>query len=245
MFPEQAKGCLTANQVEAVQKVYAGPVTSTGVQIEPPHVAIGSELNWTAFSGTFIDYDIDTFRYLLFQQDPGPNFTMKNFDFDRDYRKVGLASIFIDHVNPDLRRFKSAGGKLLMYTGWNDVYEGLFNTVDYYETVERTMGGRKHTQDFYRLFVIPGMDHCSGGDGAFAIDYLKYIQDWVETDQPPEKIVGSHPRGARAITDDFGIKPIDEKDIAFSRPVYPYPVGTIYQGHGDPNLATSFGPQDP
>lgn len=46
--------------------------------------------------------------------------------------------------------------------------------------VEKTMGGRTATQELFRLFIIPGMDHCTGGDGPFAVDYLSYLEAWVE-----------------------------------------------------------------
>jgi hypothetical protein len=63
---------------------------------------------------------------------------------------------------------------------------------DYYETVERVMGGREATQDFYRLFAIPGMNHCTGGDGVFAFDYLRYLEAWAEHGQAPDVMIGAH-----------------------------------------------------
>src|SRR5262249_982491 len=111
-------------------------------------------------------------------------------DFDRDYRRLGAIEV-LEPTNPDIRRFKAAGGKLLAYTGWADP-EGVLNTTDYYDTVERVMGGRARTQDFFRLFVVPGMRHCSGGDGPYAIDYLTYLEDWVERGVPPDKLIGAH-----------------------------------------------------
>jgi hypothetical protein len=156
-------------------------------------------------------------------------------------------------INPDLRRFKARGGKLLSYTGWNDAIEGVLRTVDYYETAERTMGGPAATQDFFRLFVIPGMEHCSGGDGAFAVDYLSYLEAWVESGEAPAKLVGSHVKledlkfdnpkdlQERARRLEF---PLDPRTIAFSRPVYPYPLGTKYSGRGDSKDAANFGPTE-
>ena len=63
---------------------------------------------------------------------------------------------------------------------------------DYYETVEKTMGGPKATQDFYRLFAIPGMNHCGGGEGVSTFDYLSYLEAWVERGQAPEVMIGTH-----------------------------------------------------
>jgi feruloyl esterase len=236
----QDQGCLTAKQIEAVRKVYAGPRTSAGIQIEPPYVALGSELSWDMFFGPPKDYFEPSVRYLLFQKDPGSDWRVKDFDLDRDYKRLGLASLILDHANPDLRRFKSSGGKLLMYTGWYDVEEGLFNSIDYYETAEKTMGGRKATQEFLRLFVIPGMLHCSGGDGPFSIDFLTYLDDWVDKGHAPRKIVGSH---VKKINAPFGLIPPDPEDVEFSRPIFPYPEVAKYSGHGDPRSVSSFIPE--
>ena len=63
--------------------------------------------------------------------------------------------------------------------------------VDYYQTVEKVMGGAKATEDFFRLFVIPGMNHCGGGTGAISIDYLTYLENWVEKKQPPDEMIGA------------------------------------------------------
>jgi len=234
--------CLTARQVDAVRKIYAGPATSTGNPIEHSSAMKGSELQWDWFIGDGGNYFKEIFRYFLFQKDPGPNWSPTDFDFDRDYKRLGLANVFMDEVNPDLRRFESAGGKLLMYTGWDDTVEGVLDTVDYYEAVERTIGGRAATQDFYRLFVIPGMNHCTGGNGPFSVDYLTYLELWVEKDQAPSKIIGNH---LPDVKDFFGLIPPDPEKIEFSRPIYPYPMRTEYLGRGDPKLATSFGPVQP
>ena len=60
----------------------------------------------------------------------------------------------------------------------------------YYETVEKTMGGLKATEDFYRLFPIPGMNHCGGGDGVSTFDYLSYLEAWVERGEAPDVMIG-------------------------------------------------------
>ena len=114
------------------------------------------------------------------------------------------------------------------------------NTIDYYQTVEKTMGGRAATQEFFRLFIVPGMKHCGGGDGAFAIDYLSYLENWVERGQAPDLMLGSH---VEAPIIRF---PLSRNDrILFSRPVYPYPIRAFYKGTGDPNDASSFRPDEP
>ena len=106
------------------------------------------------------------------------------------------------------------------------------------------------------------MKHCSGGDGAFAVDYLSYLEDWVENLHAPDRIVGAHVETAYLLQhsedDGASIKdrvwlaalklpfPLDPAaPVSFSRPAYPYPMLTKYKGRGDPNDPASFEPSEP
>ncbi len=234
--------CLTDAQVAAARKVYAGVSTPTG-ELLYPGAAVGSELNWNgSFGGDLEQHFVTAFQYLRFMPDAGPTWKVADFDARRDYKRFGMADALSSASNPDLRKFKAAGGKLLMYGGWNDTLITPGSVIDYYETVERTMGGRKVTQDFLRLFMIPGMNHCTGGDGAYAVDYLSYLEAWVEKGEAPNKLIGAHLKPEDPGRLDF---PLDPARIQFSRPVYPYPSYAKYLGHGDPNSAASFGPVEP
>jgi len=183
---------------------------------------------------------------MAFWPNPGLAWKPEDFDFDRDYKRVGVAESFYSPTNPDLRRFKGAGGKLISYVGWNDAGGAPLAVVDYYETAERTMGGRARTQAFFRLFAVPGMDHCGdGGDGAFAVDWLSALEAWVEHGDPPDRLIGSHVRLSNPKVDFEGVRlrfPLDPSRVEFSRPLYPYPLGTKYLGHGDSSSPASFGP---
>ena len=129
--------------------------------------------------------------------------------------------------------------------------------VDYYDTVTRTMGGAANTQEFFRLFIVPGMKHCSGGDGAFAIDYLSYMEDWVERHHAPDRIVGAHVDDVYLLSHNVETEGSDKEHIwltalklpfpldsaapiTFKRPVFPYPLVARYKGHGDSNNADNF-----
>jgi feruloyl esterase len=161
-------------------------------------------------------------------------------DYARDYQRLSTMEAIYGASNPDLREFKHAGGKFLLYHGWADVLPPQ-NTVDYYETVERTMGGHAATQEFLRLFMIPGMGHCGDGDGAWVIDYLSYLEAWVEKDQAPETVIGYHVKREDLPRVDF---PLNPALVEFSRPVYPYPFWAKYRGTGDPHDAASFRPAE-
>jgi feruloyl esterase len=247
-------GCLTASQVDAVKKIYGGPMTSKGEQIVAPSIHPGSELTWLQFiagsaakPNPTYNYLGDWFRYYAFQPNPGPTWKPGDFDFDRDYKRLGLAEV-LDPVNsPDLRRFKANGGKLLSYTGWSDPGGG--GVLGYYENVERVMGGRPATQEFYRLFAVPGMNHCGNGEGASTVDWLSILEAWVERGQAPDLIVGAHLKqgqsGSVLSGNPFPIAAPDSAQVDFSRPIYPYPMVAKFAGRGNPNDASSFRPANP
>jgi hypothetical protein len=249
---DEKKECLTRGEVEAVKKVYSGPTTSKGEKIYTGGPLPGSELNWVGESasayvndaGVATPWSEQYFAYMGFMPAPGPSWKPADFDFDRDYKRLRMAESLVGGAdNPDLRRFKSAGGKLIMYQGGQDASDIPADAVDYYETAEKTMGGRVATQEFFRMFMVPGMDHCSGGDGAFAIDYLSYLESWVESGKAPDRMLGAHPEGVTHGDALFLTFPLSSAlRIKFTRPVFPYPIQAKYKGNGDPNNADNFVP---
>ena len=209
-------GCLTQAQVDALKQVYAAGARP------------GSEKAWL---GAYIMKDGRMGRY--------------GRKWGNSYR-YPYAWVFNDATNPDLRAFKAAGGKLLLYQGWADEATFPDNPVIYYETVERLMGGRPATQDFFRLFMIPGQSHIPGNGGAETIDYLSYLEAWVERGQSPGVLLAQklreHKRFAGPVTYQMYL---GKGNVDFERPVYPYPVQARYTGKGDPNAAESFEPFNP
>lgn len=240
--------CLTTGEIDAVNKLYGGPTTSTGEQIYFPGAMKGSELTWLRLAKVnteFRQFLRDSFRYTVFDPDPAPTWDLQDFNFDRDPRRAGVAEALYSPTNPDLRRFKAAGGKLLSFVGWNDVTGMSLPVVDYYEITERAMGGRAATQEFFRLFTVPGMEHCTNGDGAFAVDWLSALERWVEEGKAPDRLLSAHVRLSEGEEATRLKYPIDPMRVKFSRPVYPYPLKAKYLGRGDRNSASSFGPGEP
>ncbi len=233
--------CLTPAQVEAARKIYGGPVTSRGERLS--HAAMpGSETGYMFTRD--LQYKLDYWRFMGFMPDPGPSWQARDFDFDKDYKRLGTMEALYAADNPDLRRFKANGAKLLLVQGWDDSGSPLpLNTLDYYEAVERAMGGRAATQSFARLFMIPGKAHCTGGAGANAIDYLSYLEAWVEEGRAPDVMIGTHVRSDDPA--DFVRAPAKPDAGAFTRPHYPYPAQARYRGTGDPNDHRSFAPVTP
>lgn len=255
----QTRGCLSPQQIQAAKNVYAGPHTSRGVPISTHGVFPGSEMDWEVDAHSS-DEVSEFFKYLLYRPAPGPAWTIETFDFDHDYQRLGLGATYTDN-NPDLRKFKAAGGKLIVAQGGIDALEIPGAIFDYYDTVERTMGGRPSTMDFFRLFVVPGMKHCSSGDGAFAVDFLSYLEAWVEQRRAPDVIIGAHvdrnyllehseddgeSADARVWWAAFKLAyPLDpEIPVTFTRAFYPYPAYAKYKGSGDPNDAQNFAPME-
>jgi Tannase and feruloyl esterase len=252
--------CLSAGQIAAVKNIYAGPMTSKGVRISTRGVFPGSELDWSIDAGSNAEVE-EFFKYALFVPSPGPEWKITDFDFDHDYQRLGFAALYSDS-NPDLRKFKSSGAKLIVAQGGNDTSEIPGAIFDYYETVERTMGGRAATADFFRLFVVPGMRHCTAGDGAFAVDYLSYLEAWVDKGEAPDKMIGAHVDTAYLLehSEDNGGSPKDrvwlaafkltfpldpDVPVTFTRPLYPYPSFAKYKGTGDATDADNFIPAGP
>lgn len=232
--PGQQAGCLSAKIAAIAVKMYSGPTDNQGKPVSAGGWAPGSELFWrrvyrpdgTGLAALAPNY----FRYMGRSPDLGPGWDPTSYDFDQDHRRNDVMEALYAADNPDLRRFRDAGGKFINYVGWHDLGTIPAEAIDYYEMVTRTMGGRKPTEAFMRMFMIPGALHCRGGEGAETIDFLTYIENWVERGQAPDKMIGSR---------------IDESGrAAFTRPVYPYPQLPRFHG-GDPKDAASFAPAEP
>jgi len=155
-----------------------------------------------------------------------------------------------DASNPDLNRFKAAGGKMMLYQGLNDVVVLPQWIIKYYENVEKVMGGPEQTRSFVRLFPLPGVEHCAGGPGADTIDYLSYLEDWVERGHAPDRVIAAHldveqfmktrDLKSRDVMTQLEKFKADPKNFQFTRPVYPYPLHAKYKGRGNPDDEANF-----
>lgn len=191
---------LSAAQADAFRKVYDGPRDSSGRRLFPGGLPRGSELEWI---GTLVARDAgpplfagfigDLFRYLAFAEDPGPSFSLHDLDFDRDPPRLGAMAQILTGANPDLREYVARGGKLLLYHGAADPVVIPEPTVDYHEMATRVLGGAATARDSLRLFVVPGMAHCTGGVGAHEVDWLAALEAWVERGETPESLQGRRP----------------------------------------------------
>lgn len=220
--PQQHSACLSALQVAAVHRMYEGPTRADGTRLSTRGPLPGSELAWLADAPGDAAQALGDLGYNLYVPSPGQQWREADFDFERDYQRLGLGALY-DDTNPDLRRLRAAGAKLLVYQGGSDTIE-MAAIYDYYQNVEKLIGSRADTQQFFRLYTVPGMGHCGGGEGADRIDYLGYLEAWVERGAAPDRMVGTHV-GSPAI---------------FTRPVFPYPQYARYSGQGDVNDERNF-----
>ena len=250
--------CFTAKQVVALEKIYRGAYNPRTGELIFPGLLPGAETaGWPAWvtgaAPGFSLIDIFSTQYFKFFVFQNPAYDLLTFDFDAD-QAFNEASVgrFINAINPDLRPLQHRGGKILLYHGWNDPAISALNSVNYYESVVSFSTGRRDTrrealgevQEFFRLFMVPGMEHCGGGPGpnafggAFALpapttdaqhDLLNALERWVERGKAPAKIIatkyaGDNPAGR----------------ITRQRPLCPYPATAVYAGSGSTDDASNF-----
>ena len=246
--------CLTAAQVEVVQKAYNGATWSDGspMYLGQSGIARGSELKWTRSLAIPPGDGNSMTKYYDILDARGPGFDDRDFDIDRDVPGLAAVEIFFDNRNPDLRNFKEAGGKFILFNGWDDPCCRPKGSIDYYEMVTRVMGGLEATQEFMRLFLPAGMDHCYYGIGGGEVDWITYLENWVEKGEAPDYVIAHHmveepyPSVSRPITD-YGPRyirmarhPLPEGSYDRAHPVYTYPDWPMYSGRGDPTKPDSW-----
>ncbi len=237
-----APDCLTPAQVAAIKRLMSPVVNSKGEVLYAYFYIPGSETEWAGWvfgdrpdrpgSGRRpANYSVSEqfFKYLA---DPKPRASGDplKFNFDRDPATLARARKIYDAASYDLSAFKARGGKILMWHGLADGGILATSSIGYYQGVMKAMGGREKTEDFFRLFLIPGVHHCSGGPGLPDFDALRLLENWVEKGQAPTVLI------AQRLTNG-----VPERAL----PIYPYPVKARYSGSGDPQLAASYGPSDP
>ncbi|MDX2221717.1 MAG: tannase/feruloyl esterase family alpha/beta hydrolase [Rhodospirillaceae bacterium] len=241
--------CLTAAQVEVAEKAYRGATWSDGSPMfyGQSGRARGTELKWASNLEPSTGRGVNSsLKYMDVFAAPGPEFADAAFDIDRDVPESQATEMFYYHRNPDLRQFKAAGGKLILFNGWDDDCCRADATIEYYEMVTRLMGGPERTMDFARLFLPAGMDHCRYGIGGGEVDWITALENWVEKGQAPEQVIAHHmieepyPSVPRHITD-YGSPytrmarhPLPPESYDRAHPVYPYPDWPRYAGQGDP-----------
>lgn len=218
-----AADCLTAGEVETVQKIYADVTNPRTKEVYFPGHEPGSENGWNTMAGANpFGVGIDMFKYVVFSN---PDWDYKTLNFDADMTKAMKAGEPIDALNPNLKPFYDRGGKIIQYHGWGDPQISSRSSVVYYENVAKANGGVSKVQNNHRLFMVPGMAHCGGGDGTATFDMLSALTQWVEQNKVPEQIVASRVEGGKTVR---------------TRPLCSYPATAQYKGSGSTDDAANF-----
>jgi len=232
--------CLNPRQVTAVKRLMSPAINSKGQVLYAFPYLPGSETQWAGFNypgvaipgypPRFANMDLARvwLRYFVDAKKRQKGDAL-SFDFDRDPATLDRSRRIYDATSFDLRAFKARGGKMLMWHGWADGAMSPTSSIAYYEGVVKFMGGRRQTEDFFRLFLIPGVHHGGGGPGLTDFDALTALENWVEKGEAPEKLIACR----------------STNGVERCRPVFPYPIQAHYSGKGDPNQAGSFVPVEP
>jgi feruloyl esterase len=230
-----ADNCLTAAQVDTARKIYTGAKFKDGAPIYAGYEP-GSELNWNfMIEKDPFSVNLAYFKGMVFEN---KDWDYHTFDVDKDTRlAINKTGKYVDGNNPDLKPFKKAGGKIIMISSWNSQALAPRQYVEYYKSVEKAVGGRRQTEDFARMFAIPGGGGCVGfmgnGDDFPAFDA---IQKWVEEGKAPDKIIVQYHEAGSGGAGGMGVAGI----VYRTRPVCPYPQVSKYNGSGDINDAANF-----
>ncbi|MFC5408063.1 tannase/feruloyl esterase family alpha/beta hydrolase [Larkinella bovis] len=235
--------CLTADQVTALKKIYAGPTNPrTGERIYTP-MPLGSESISTGIEFQQNPRQAPNALFYQYLWVFGRDFDYTKFDFDHDLDRMdSVLAPILNANNPDLTPLKKQGSKLLMYAGTADPLVPYQDAEAYYERVVKAQGGLKQTQEFFRFFLIPGMAHCGGGPGlndcgqslALTVpqdsehDLLTALVRWVEEGRTPDQLIATAYQGG-----------VPANGIRFQRPIYPFPKLPKYL-RGDPKLPGSY-----
>jgi feruloyl esterase len=209
--------CLTAAQVDAVAKIYAGASNSRTGQPIFPGLERGSELGW---SPTPVSYAVDFLKYRVFKN---PSWEPAQLNYDSHLAEITKReNLILDADDPDLTPFTSRGGKLLMYQGWAEPGIPPRRIVSYYDEVQKRT---RNASQSVRLFMVAGMGHCGGGDGASTFNMLEALEAWQASGKPPDSIPASRTRNGA---------------VDRTRPLCAYPQHAIYKGSGSLDDAASF-----
>jgi feruloyl esterase len=216
--------CLTPAQIASAKTVYSPIVDPrTGQELFAAPMP-GSEMQWRGTSGSErpLGMSDDLFKSMVFK------------DPDWDYKTLDIATHLdlamkidggvISPTSADIRPFIERGGKLLMYHGWADTNISPGSSVTYYHRLNETLGPQA-VRDSVRLYMVPGMGHCGGGDAPNQFDMLEVLEQWRENGVAPAAVVASQ---------------VTDGNVTRTRPLCPFPQVARYKGTGSMALAESF-----
>ena len=238
--------CLTEAQARALKSIYDG--VRDGGNLYFPGYPVGSENSgWSTWitgsaplRSTSFFFGSQYFSNMVYER---ADWDYKTFNFAEATKLAeSKTAAVLNAVDPNLTAFKGRGGKLIIYHGWNDPAIPALNTINYFESVTKRMGGRD-SDAFLRLFMAPGMAHCAGGPGPNVFGQLagmpaedpehniyRLLEQWVEKGIAPDRVTAIKYKDDRNPT----------QGVKMTRPLCAYPKVAKYKGSGDSNDAANF-----
>jgi hypothetical protein len=226
---------ITASVAAVVQKIWEGPKRKSGQSLWyglNKGAPLDSLANTTVVNGTrtgvpfFVN---DAWIRYFVKEDP--NFNLANIGPDKlaqiSAESTQMYDGVIESANPDLFSFKKSGGKLVVWQGDADQLIFPQGTIQYRQRVESVLGGGAKVDEFFRLFIAPGVDHCGLGSTAGAVpsDPFSSLVSWVENGTAPEFLAASR----------SGLP-----GPQFTRKICSYPLVSKYRGSGDPSVELNY-----
>jgi len=213
--------CLTTQQVAAVRSLYEGVKNSRTGATLMPGPAPGGEPAWNLMRPGVFPIGGNFFRQFVMRDS---TWTPSMMDVDRDVMRAIAEDVAgLTVVEADLSGYFARGGKLLLWHGWTDALISAHSTIDYHQRVMASSGSG--ARNGMRLFMLPGVDHCNGGEGTFVVDVLGVIDAWVTSGQAPDRIVAQRPLPG---------------STPRTRPLCAYPQVARYRGQGSTDEERNF-----
>lgn len=258
--------CFSPAQIDAIAKIYDGPgddvypgavfggewmehepgqfyggwdLYFTGIQAGP--AAAEGETN--AYGGNVFDpvqlrNGSSFFKFLAFERDRPDFDILTDLDFENVPDTSFMAGL-INAMDADLGRVHERGAKIILWHGWADLGLNPLRTIQYYEDVKQTMGAGR-TDEFMRLFMVPGMYHCDAGPGPDVFDDLTALENWVERGEAPSEMTAYKVDTQDGYGAIYGNQVAPGATVERARPICAYPSRAVYSGRGSIDEADSF-----
>jgi len=227
--------CLGEAEIKVIKALYQGAQDVNGKQLFPGIIP-GGEHNWSLWitgndkSPGWGQLAGESYLKLAAHKIDSLDHDSENYNFSSDVAALENSYFpkLLDATNSDLSTFRDSGGKLIYWHGWADSLISPLRSVRYYQDVVKENKNLSATQDFIRLFMVPGHGHCWGmpGKGPDQFDPISALENWIEKDEAPDFLI-AHEKN-------------NKDEISRTRPICAYPKVAILSDKKNPDLSRSY-----